>query len=289
MLSPRTAAGATRAMGKTSSEEARDRRLSTETIMATCDTMAGHAKESEGFKGLETLHEKPEIEHSRSLAETVARQQNALRQQALTIHLLRDELHSYRADEGLTSPPPTAVRRKTPNRSRPRPGTSRERTPPTTPRERVDDPTTRPTVSWSMGAREEVMSHWVPSEERRVTRPMSDEGTTWARHRGAPYRELQRAMRRHADAAAAARHRDWASRARSLEELRCSAPPRVVPWAQEGEFAGAIQMLCARARDAEQAPAGDESMGRLVAGWKQFAERRNRVLAWDGFPPLELC
>ena len=104
----------------------------------------------------------------------------------------------------------------------------------------------------------------------------------------APFEDWQRALRRNAQANCDARARDWAFRASYLTDVRLMTPSKVVPWhVDDGEpshrkLAGAIECLSTRSSELEATAAGNEQLGRALAGWSSFELHRARALALEG-------
>ena len=83
----------------------------------------------------------------------------------------------------------------------------------------------------------------------------------------------RRAMQRNIEANKSARAQDWAERKEQLDVMREYTPPRTVPWhVADGSDAHlrmmrAVEILQKRSRATITAPAGDDELGHLLAGW----------------------
>ena len=187
-----------------------------------------------------------------SIEQTVASQQ-------LTIQLLQDELIKADAELGpAIAAAASPNRRKTPNRRRLRtPGSAR----------------TKPLM-----------------EEEEEAVDVSDYATEVQYARDVPYLMWRRAMHRNIEANKSARAQDWAERKEQLDVMREYTPPRTVPWhVADGSDAHlrmmrAVEILQKRSRATITAPAGDDELGHLLAGWPSFAERQSRYMTWSNMP-----
>ena len=103
--------------------------------------------------------------------------------------------------------------------------------------------------------------------------------------RDASYQAWRQALRRNAAANNAARAKDWAARRQALKQMRLATPSRVVPWhVSDGSLShvslvAATADLCLRTQSTRTVPAGDERLGRTLAGWASFAPCRAHALS----------
>jgi len=106
--------------------------------------------------------------------------------------------------------------------------------------------------------------------------------------RDVSYQAWQRALRQNAEANNAARAKDWAARTQALQQMRLSTPSKIVPWhLTDGSvshlgLATATDDLYMRTQATVTAPAGDEQLGRSLAGWPSYAPHRMRALLMSG-------
>jgi len=106
--------------------------------------------------------------------------------------------------------------------------------------------------------------------------------------RDQPYQTWQRALRRNKAANCTARANDWAARSAWLTHTRITTPSKLVPWhVDDGtlsyrRMAESIEEVSSRARMTELTHPGDDHLGRIVAGWPSFIERRSAALAQLG-------
>lgn len=230
------------------------RRPSTGDIMATTEVMANKLDIPRTLP-LIAAHE----DSLRSMEGTIARQQ-------LIIKRLQDELlRSRREDEDLFAQPAPAMRRKTPNRRRSSEKSGLRTT-----------PTTYGASDGMMDA--EAFDCSAVGTPRPPTPPKSSP------RRDATHQDWQKALKRNAEANKSARAKDWALRAERLNEVRHYTPSRIVPWhLEDGKMAHAnlaqsIAEMKNRARSTDATIPGDERLGRVLAGWPSYAERREKVL-----------
>ena len=230
------------------------RRPSTGDIMATTEVMANKLDIPRTLP-LIAAHE----DSLRSMEGTIARQQ-------LIIKRLQDELlRSRREDEDLFAQPAPAMRRKTPNRRRSSEKSGLRTT-----------PTTYGASDGMMDA--EAFDCSAVGTPRPPTPPKSSP------RRDATHQDWQKALKRNAEANKSARAKDWALRAERLNEVRHLTPSKIVPWhLEDGKMAHAnlaqsIAEMKNRARSTDATIPGDERLGRVLAGWPSYAERREKVL-----------
>lgn len=106
--------------------------------------------------------------------------------------------------------------------------------------------------------------------------------------RDVSWQEWQRALRRNAESNAAARARDWRTRRAWLNDRRENTPSKIVPWhVEDGDYShrnllDATGKLDCRASATDNTVAGDELLGRTVAGWSSFIKTREHALSLEG-------